>query len=237
MSTTSPQRVVLVTGASRGIGRAVAAELARRGDHVLALARTQGALEALDDEVTAAGGQVSLIVADLMEEQTLAALPGALAERFGRLDGLVLNAGTLGELAPVTDVDGKTLSNAMTLNVTANWALLAGLDPLLQSSPAARVVGITSSRARKHVPFWSVYGASKAAFEHLILTYAAEREGMGVNLADPGPVATGMRAKAMPGEDQSTITQPAEVAVMIADMAGEQYDATGQTVAYREWKP
>lgn len=235
MSATSPQRVVLVTGASRGIGRAVAAELARRGDHVLALARTQGALEALDDEVTAANGTVSLIVADLMEEQTLAALPGALAERFGRLDGLVLNAGTLGELAPVTDVDGKTLSNAMTLNVTANWALLAGLDPLLQSSPAARVVGITSSRARKHVPFWSVYGASKAAFEHLILTYAAEREGMGVNLADPGPVATGMRAKAMPGEDQSTITQPAEVAVMIADMAGKQYDATGQTVAYREW--
>ena len=147
----------------------------------------------------------------------------------------MLNAGTLGELAPVTDVDGKTLSNAMTLNVTANWALLAGLDPLLQSSPAARVVGITSSRARKHVPFWSVYGASKAAFEHLILTYAAEREGMGINLADPGPVATGMRAKAMPGEDQSTITQPGEVAVMIADMAGVQYDATGQTVAYREW--
>ena len=235
MSATNPQRVVLVTGASRGIGCAVAAELARRGDHVLALARTQGALEELDDEVTAAGGQVSLIVADLTEEQTLAALPGALATRFGRLDGLVLNAGTLGELAPVTDVDGKTLSNAMTLNVSANWALLAGLDPLLQSSPAARVVGVTSSRARKHVPFWSVYGASKAAFEHLVLTYAAEREGMGINLADPGPVATGMRAKAMPGEDQSTITQPEEVAVMIADMAGRAYDATGQTVAYREW--
>ena len=234
MSATPPRRIVLVTGASRGIGRAVAAELARRGDHVLALARTQGALEELDDEVTRAGGTVSLIPADLTEEQALGALPGALAERFGRLDGLVLNAGTLGELAPVTDVDGKVLSNALTLNVTANWALLAGLDPLLQRSGAARVVGVTSSRARKHVPFWSVYGASKAAFEHLVLTYAAEREGMGVNLFDPGPVATRMRAKAMPGEDQSTITQPGEVARVIADMAGAACERTGEIVAYRE---
>ena len=234
MSATDPQRVVLVTGASRGIGRAVATELAARGDHVLALARTQGALESLDDEVTKAGGTVSLIPADLTEERTLGALPGALADRFGRLDGLVLNAGTLGELAPVTDVDGKVLSNALTLNVTANWALLAGLDPLLQQSGAARVVGVTSSRARKHVPFWSVYGASKAAFEHLMLTYAAEREAMRVNLFDPGPVATAMRAKAMPGEDQATITQPGEVARVIADMAGAPYEKTGEIVAYRE---
>ena len=230
-------RIALVTGASRGIGRAVALELARRGDHVLALARTQGALEALDDEVAGAGGTVSLIPADLTDEKAVSALPGALAERFGRLDALVLNAGTLGELAPVTDVDGKVLSNALTLNVTANWALLAGLDPLLQRSDAARVVGVTSSRARKHVPFWSVYGASKAAFEHLVLTYAAEREGMGINLFDPGPVATRMRAKAMPGEDQAALTQPGAVARVIADMAGAGHEGTGQTIAYRELTP
>lgn len=236
MSATSPQRIILVTGASRGIGRAVAVELAQRGDHVLALARTQGALESLDDEITSAGGTVSLIPADLTDEQTLGALPGALNDRFGKLDGLVLNAGTLGELAPVTDVDGKVLSNALTVNVTANWALLAGLDPLLQQSAGARVVGVTSSRARKHVPFWSVYGASKAAFEHLLLTYAAEREDMGINLLDPGPVATGMRAKAMPGEDQSTLTQPGEVATLIADMASAAYVGSGQIVAYKDHK-
>ena len=115
-----------------------------------------------------------------------------------------------------------------------NWTLLAGLDPLLQASAAARVVGVTSSRARKHVPFWSVYGASKAAFEHLLLTYAAEREAMRINLFDPGPVATRMRAKAMPGEDQSGLTRPEEVATVIADMAGAGWTRTGDTVAYRE---
>ena len=228
-------RIVLVTGASRGIGRAVALECARRGAQVLALARTQGALEELDDECAALPGSLSLIPADLTDAEMVARLPAALEGRFGRLDGLVLNAGTLGELSPVTDVDGKVLSNALQVNVTANWALLAGLDPLLRASDAGRVVGITSSRARKHVPFWSVYGATKAAFEHLVLTYAAEREGSGVtaNLFDPGPVATGMRAKAMPGEDQSALTQPDEVARLIADMVAAGYAGTGATASFR----
>ena len=236
MSATDPARLTLVTGASRGIGRAVALACARRGDHVLALARTVGALEELDDEAKAAGGTVSLIPADLTDADAIGRLPAALSARFGRLDGLVLNAGTLGELAPVTDVDGKVLSNALQVNVTANWALLAGLDPLLQASDAGRVVGVTSSRARKHVPFWSVYGATKAAFEHLVLTYAAERANGAVraNLFDPGPVATKMRAEAMPGEDQSALTQPGEVARVIAEMAGAAFEGTGKTVAFRE---
>ena len=236
VTTTDASRIVLVTGASRGIGRAVAHDCARRGHRVLALARTQGALEELDDDCASLPGSVSLIPADLTDGEMVARLPAALAERFGRLDALVLNAGTLGELAPVTDVDGKVLSNALQVNVTANWALLAGLDPLLRASEAGRVVGVTSSRARKHVPFWSVYGATKAAFEHLVLTYAAERAGSGVtaNLFDPGPVATKMRAKAMPGEDQAELTQPEEVARLIADMAEAGYEGTGRTAAFRE---
>ena len=229
-------RIALVTGASRGIGRAAAVALAKEGAHVLCLARTQGALEELDDEITRAGGQCSLIPADLTDGEMVARLPGALAERFGRLDALVLNAGTLGELAPVADTDGKVLSNALTLNVTANWSLLAGLDPLLDAAPAARVVGVTSSRARKSVAFWSVYAASKAAFEQLVLTYAAEKETGTVkaNLLDPGPVATRMREKAMPGEDQSTITQPAEIGALIAEMASETWSETGGLVRFRD---
>jgi NAD(P)-dependent dehydrogenase (short-subunit alcohol dehydrogenase family) len=229
-------RLVLVTGASRGIGRAAAVELARRGAHVLALARTVGALEALDDEVTAAGGKVSLIPADLTDEEAMARLPDALAARFGRLDALILNAGTLGELMPVTDVDGKLMTSAMRLNVGANWQLLAGLDPLLRESEAGRVVGVTSSRARKAVPFWGLYAASKAAFERLVLTYAAEREDTPVraNLLDPGPIATKMRAKAMPGEDQAALTQPEELAPLLADMAGAAWTETGGLVSYRE---
>ena len=233
---TQDGRIVLVTGASRGIGRAVALECARRGAQVLALARTVGALEELDDDAAELMGRISLVPADLTDAEVVARLPAALAERFGRLDGLVLNAGTLGELAPVPDVDGKVLSNALQVNVTANWALLAGLDPLLRASQAGRVVGVTSSRARKHVPFWSVYGATKAAFEHLVLTYAAERGDSAVraNLFDPGPVATRMRAEAMPGEDQSALTQPEEVAVLIADMVEAGYGETGATRAFRD---
>ena len=234
----SPERrIVLVTGASRGIGRAAARELARRGAHVLCLARTVGALEELDDEVRAEGGACSLIPADLTDEDAVTRLPAALAERFGRLDALVLNAGTLGELTPVTDIDGKTWSNALEVNVTANWRLLAGLDPLLRLSEAGRVVGITSSRARKYVPFWTTYSASKAAFEALLLTYAAERAETKIrtNLIDPGPIATGMRAKAMPGEDQDTLAQPEDLAPLIADVAGEGFTENAVRLSFKEW--
>nr|WP_221400946.1 SDR family NAD(P)-dependent oxidoreductase [Parvularcula dongshanensis] len=230
--------MILVTGASRGIGRAAALEMARRGHHVLCLARTVGALEALDDEVAKLGGQCSLIPADLTDEAAMERLPGALAERFGKLDALILNAGTLGELTPVTDVDGKLLSSAMTLNVTANWLLLGGLDPLLRASEAGRVVGVTSGRARKAVPFWGLYAASKAAFERLILTYAAERENGAVkaNLVDPGPIATRMRQKAMPGEDQSTLPQPEDLAPLVADMAEPSWEESGTLVSFKAWR-
>jgi NAD(P)-dependent dehydrogenase (short-subunit alcohol dehydrogenase family) len=227
---------ILVTGASRGIGRASALEFARRGAHVLCLARTAGALEELDDEIAPLAGGCSLIPVDLTDGEALRRLPPVLMERFGKLDGLVLNAGTLGELTPVTDIDEKLWESAFALNVTANRRLLALTDPLLRLSEAGRVIGLTSSRAQKAVPFWAVYSATKAAFERIFLTYAEERRSTAIraNLLDPGPVATRMRAKAMPGEDPETITQPEETASLIADMASPAWDKTGETVRWRD---
>lgn len=228
------QRVALVTGASRGIGRAAAVALASCGTHVLCLARTRNALEELENEITVTGGRCSLIVADLLDANEVSRLPDTLAERFGTLDALVLNAGTLGELVSVTATDATVLSDALTLNVTANWSLLSGLDRLLSASSAARVVGITSSRAHKSVPNWFVYAASKAAFEQLVLTYAAEKESSQIkaNLLDPGPVATDMRASAIPGEDQSSLTQPAEIGALIAEMADGAWESTGRLIRF-----
>ncbi|MEM9285720.1 MAG: SDR family NAD(P)-dependent oxidoreductase, partial [Pseudomonadota bacterium] len=189
-------RYVLVTGASRGIGKAVALEAAARGATVIALARTTGGLEELDDEVKRAGGKTVLIPADLSDEDSLTRLPGALEQRFGRLDGLVLNAGLLGPLTPVADIAGREWHETLTVNLHANLALLKLLDPLLLKSDAGRVVGITSRAARTHKPYWGAYAASKAAFDVLVRTYASEHEETKVraNPLDPGPTATDMRA-------------------------------------------
>ncbi|MEO1040940.1 MAG: SDR family NAD(P)-dependent oxidoreductase [Pseudomonadota bacterium] len=227
-------RYVLVTGASRGIGRAVAVEAARRGACVIALARTVGGLEELDDEITSAGGKAVLIPADLSHEDSLARLPGALEERFGRLDGMVLNAGLLGPLTPVADLSGREWHETLTVNLHANLALLKLLDPLLLNSDAGRVVGITSRAARTHKPYWGAYAASKAAFDVLVRTYASEHAETNVraNLLDPGPTATDMRANAMPGEDPSTITAPAKIAEWVANLLDPATDKTAEIVVY-----
>ncbi|MCQ8185696.1 SDR family NAD(P)-dependent oxidoreductase [Parvularcula maris] len=225
-------RNVLVTGASRGIGYAAAVEAARRGAHVIALARTVSGLEKLDDEVKSAGGSVSLLPADLTDEASLTRLPAALEQRFERLDALVLNAGLLGPLTSIADLQGKEWHETFTTNLHANLALLKLLDPLLQRSEGARVVGVTSRAARVIKPFWGAYAASKAAFDALIQTYAAEQQGgLRANLLDPGPTATSMRKEAMPGEDPSTITPPDVVGARIADMLEPGFDAQGETVA------
>jgi NAD(P)-dependent dehydrogenase (short-subunit alcohol dehydrogenase family) len=210
----STPRVALVTGASRGIGRALALELARDGAHVVALARTQGALEELDDEIQAIGGAATLVPCDITDFDALDRLGAALFQRWGRLDVFVGNAGVLGPLSPLAHVDVKDWTRVIAVNVTANWRLIRSLDPLLRASPAGRVAFITSSAAYKAQPYWGAYAASKAALESLARTYAAETHdtNVKVTIANPGRMRTRMRAQAMPGEDPMTLPTPEDFA-------------------------
>ncbi|MEF3365456.1 SDR family NAD(P)-dependent oxidoreductase [Methylocystis sp. 9N] len=215
--TSSPSpRIALVTGASRGIGRALALELARDGVHVVALARTQGALEELDDEIRGLGGEATLVPCDLADFDALDRLGAALFTRWGKLDIFVGNGGVLGPLSPLAHVDPKDWDRVVAVNVTANWRLIRSLDPLLRASGAGRVVFITSGAAHRATmkPFWGPYAISKAALEAMARTYAAETASDGVTamLANPGPLRTRMRAQAMPGEDPMTLRTPEEFA-------------------------
>lgn len=224
-------KVALVTGASRGIGKAAALALAKSGAHVLALARTVGGLEELDDEIAKAGGKASLIPADLTEFETIDQLGPALIKRFPKLDILVLNAGALGELAPIPDISAKAWRRAFDVNVEANWRLLKTLDPLLRASGAARVLVVTSRIGGEIArPFWGAYAASKAALEMLARTYAEETKQAGIRVAiiDPGAMRTRLRAEAMPGEDPATLPDPSEIAPLILKAASPDYDGLAQ---------
>ncbi|MBY0421304.1 MAG: SDR family NAD(P)-dependent oxidoreductase [Parvularculaceae bacterium] len=203
----------LVTGASRGIGREIAIALAERGAHLIAVARTVGALEELDDAVGKAGGKASLVPADLADPAVPGGLAAALAPRFPAIDILVLNAAQLGALSPVTDYDDRTWSRVMEINFTANRRLLKALDPQLRASGRAKVVALTSRVAREPEPYWSLYGASKAALENMLAAYAAEMRiaGVAVALVDPGRMRTKLRAEAMPGENPASLPDPVEV--------------------------
>lgn len=209
-------RVALVTGASRGIGRAVARRFAAEGAVVVCVARTQGALEELDDEIADAGGKAVLVPQDLTDFDKIDQVAAALYQRFGRLDVLVGNAGDLGGgLSPVGHYEPKHFKKAFDLNVTANWRLIRACDPLLRLSDSGRAMFTTSGAARSATPYWGAYAASKAALDSLVLTWAAEVEAitnLRVNLVDPGVVATRMRAQAFPGEDQASLRQPEDVA-------------------------
>lgn len=219
-------KIGLVTGASRGIGRAAALALAGAGAHVLALARTVGGLEELDDEISKAGGKASLIPADLTEFETIDQLGPPLAKRFAQLDILVLNAGVLGELAPLTDISPKAWRRVFDTNVEANWRLLRTLDPLLRASGSARVIVLTSKIGGEIArPFWGAYAASKAALEMLAKTYAEETKQAGIRVAiiDPGAMRTKMRAEAMPGEKPETLPEPSEIAPLILRAASPAY--------------
>lgn len=214
-------RTALVTGASRGIGRAIAYGLARAGAHVIAVARTAGALEELDDAIRAAGGKATLVPADLAEGDGVERLAGALGERLPALDILVLNAAILGELAPVPDIDPKLWQKALDLNVTVNWRLLRALDPLLRKSSDARVIGLTSRVGGEAAKaYWGLYGVTKAAFDMLLETYAAEMANTQVRVAllNPGPMRTHMRALAMPGEDPMSLPHPDEIVPLVYDL-------------------
>ena len=224
-------KIALVTGASRGIGRAAALALAGAGAHVVALARTVGGLEDLDDEIAAAGGIASLVPADLTAFDAVDQLGPALAKRFPKLDILVLNAGSLGELAPIPDISPTAWRRAFDVNVEANWRLLRTLDPLLRASGAARIVVMTSRVGGEEArAFWGAYAASKAALEMLAKTYAAETRTAGVRVAiiDPGPMRTRMRAEAMPGEDPATLPEPAEIVPLIFKAVSPDYDGVAE---------
>ena len=231
-------KIALVTGASRGIGRALALALARAGAHVLALARTSGALEELDDEIRAVGGAASLIPLDLAEGDGIEQFAAALMQRFDKLDILVANAAVLGELAPLTDIDPKIWQATLDLNVTVNWRLIRALDPLLQQSDDARAVFLTSRVGGELArAYWGAYGVSKAAMEMLAATYAEENRNTSLSVAviDPGPMRTDMRAQAMPGEKPETLPEPSALAPLLYHAVTAKSDELMRLV-FREWR-
>lgn len=223
-------RVAVVTGASRGIGRAAALALAGAGAHVIAVARTQGALEELDDAVRTAGSGATLVPLDLTDYDGIDRLGGAIYERWKRLDILVGNAGILGNLTPLGHVTPKAWAQVMDVNVTANWRLLRSLDPLLRASDAGRAVFVTSGAAQKCRAYWGSYAVSKAALDALVRTYAAETETTPVRamLLNPGPLRTAMRHAAMPGEDPSTLRTPEDLAPAFVRLSSPDWAETGK---------
>ena len=225
-------RIALITGASRGIGRAVGLAFAREGAHVLLLARTRKALEEVDDRIRAGGNKATLIPLDLADGQAIDALGPSLYERFGRLDVLVGNAAILGRLSPLPHIPAEHWERSFAVNVTANWRLIRTLDPLLRRSDAGRVIFVTSGVARSARAYWAPYSVSKAGLEALAKTYANETgdSPIKVNLVDPGATATRMRAEAYPGEDQSTLRRPEDVAEAFVPLAMPDWLETGQIV-------
>jgi NAD(P)-dependent dehydrogenase (short-subunit alcohol dehydrogenase family) len=231
-------KTALVTGASRGIGRAAALAIAKCGAHVIALARTVGGLEELDDDIRAAKGSASLVPLDLLDAAAVAQLGLTLAPRFSKLDIFVGAAGILGELAPIPDIAERVWLKTLETNLTANFRLLRTLDPMLRASGSARAVFLTSrvggAEARA---FWGAYAASKAGLEMLAKTYALETRILGVRVAilDPGPMRTKMRAEAMPGEDPAALPDPGDLAPLLLRLVSPSYDGSGERYEYRRW--
>ncbi len=217
-------KVALVTGASRGIGRAIAKALALQGAHIIALARTKGGLEEFDDELKALGASSSLLRLDLRDNAQIDSLGPSLYQRWQRLDIFVGNAGILGPLSPLGHISEADWSQVLAINVTANWRLLRTLDPLLRLAPAARVLFVTSGAARNCRAYWGPYSVSKAALEALAKTYANEVQStpVRVNLLDPGPISTRMRRQAFPGEDQNSLSPPEAVVPLALSLLTEE---------------
>jgi NAD(P)-dependent dehydrogenase (short-subunit alcohol dehydrogenase family) len=224
-------RYALVTGATRGIGRATALALAAAGAHVVAVGRTAGALEELDDAIVKAGSTATLVPLDMKDGAGIDRLGGALFERFGKLDVFVGNAGVLGPITPLAQVEPNEWEDAIAVNLTANWRLIRSLDPLLRLSTAGRAVLVSSGAAHKARAFWGPYSVSKAAVEVLARTWATEVmniSSLKVNLINPGPIRTRMRAKAFPSEDPEMLPAPEEVAAAILSLCLPSFEETGK---------
>ena len=228
-------QVALVTGASRGIGAATAEALALQGAHVVITARTAAGLEEVEERIHAGGGSATIAPLDLTDGESIAKLAAAMAERWNALDVMVLNAAMLGTLTPVPHIDGKEFSKLLTLNLLAQQALIAAFDGMLRNSPSGRLLAVTSSVGRSPRAYWGAYGASKAALETLVLSYADETRNFpspNVAIIDPGATATAMRARAFPGEDAATLKPPSAVADAIVDLVRSGFE-TGHRLEVR----
>ena len=226
-------RIALVTGASRGIGAAVARRFAAEGAKLILTARTVGGLEEADDAVRAAGGDpATLVPLDLRSFDQIDQLGASLYERFGKLDVLVGNAGVLGVLSPTAQVPPETWAETLDVNLTANWRLIRSLDPLLRQSEAGRAIFVTSGAAHKGAAYWAPYAVSKAGLETLVRTYAAEQGKTNVkaNLLDPGPIRTRMRKQAFPGEDPATLRTPDDITDRFVELAAADCTRQGEVV-------
>ena len=228
-------RIALVTGASRGIGYATATALAKAGAHIVAVARTQGGLEELDDEIRKDRGSATLVPLNLTDFDGIARLGAALHERHGKLDILIGNAGVLGPSSPLGHIELKTFNDVMAVNVSANFQLIRCMEPLLRQSDAGRAVFITSGAANKASAYVGPYAASKAALETLARAWAQETAStkLRVNLFNPGPIRTRMRATLMPGEDPATLDTPEQVAEFIVPMCAPDWSETGKFYDYK----
>jgi NAD(P)-dependent dehydrogenase (short-subunit alcohol dehydrogenase family) len=221
-------KVALVTGASRGIGAAVAVRFAEEGAHVVLAARTVGGLEEIDDKIRAAGGSATLVPVDLRDFIKIDELAAAIYDRWGRLDILVGNAAEFGVFSPLGHIDPAVWNEVMDLNLTANWRLIRAMDPLLRAAPAGRAIFVTSAIARGRFAYWGPYAVSKAALDMLVRIYAAEIAK--TNLIDPGIVRTRLRARAFPGEDPAPLPSPESVTDAVLALALPDCLRNGETV-------
>jgi NAD(P)-dependent dehydrogenase (short-subunit alcohol dehydrogenase family) len=235
MSPPLTSRIALVTGASRGIGHATARALAKAGAHIIAVARTQGGLEELDDEIRKDGGSATLVPLSLTDSDGIARLGAALHERHGKLDILVGNAGVPGPSSPLGHIELKTFTDVMAVNVSANFQLIRCMEPLLKKSDAGRAVFITSAASNQALAYLGPYSASKAALETLVRVWANETAStpIRINLFSPGPIRTRMRATVFPGEDPMTLETPEQVAEFIVPMCAPDWAETGKLYDYK----
>lgn len=232
-------RIALVTGASRGIGRAAALALAAAGAHVVAVARTTGGLEELDDEIRSLTGEpATLVPMDIAEDGALDQLGLALHQRFGRVDIVVHAAATLGPMTPIGHIEPKHWDRVISVNLTATFRLIRSMEPLLRVSDRPRAIFLTSGRAVRPKAFWGPYGATKAGLENLVRTWADELENTPVRavLLDPNQMRTRMRAEAMPGEDPASLPDPAEIGPLVVALAQADLGLPTSSVAFSKWK-
>ncbi|MGE5538949.1 MAG: SDR family NAD(P)-dependent oxidoreductase [Gemmatimonas sp.] len=225
-------RLALITGASRGIGRAVAVRYAQEGARLILVARSQGALEETDDLVRQAGGEATLVVMDLADHDKIDQMAAAIAERFGRLDVLVGNAAILGTLSPMSHTEPKDFDRVMRINVGANFRLIRAFDAMLRLSPSGRAIFVTSAAGDGHHPYWGAYATSKGALDTMVRTWAGElaKTNLRVNLVNPGATRTRMRGDAFPAENPDTLKTPEAVTEVFVELAEPSCTRQGETV-------